>query len=61
MDQELRFTDGKFKNLQIGQTDPQSVLGRAIVIHATTANKTSTRVACGVIGRTEVFTEDIDD
>ena len=61
MDQELRFTDGKFKNLQIGQTDKESVLGRAIVIHATTKDKTSIRVACGVIGRTEVFTEDIDD
>ena len=56
MEQEPRFTDGKFKNLQIGQTDPQSVLGRAIVIHS--SKDGPVRVACGVIGRTEVWTED---
>ena len=38
VEQEARFQDGRFTNLDLAGDDSESVLGRAIVIHASTPN-----------------------
>jgi len=46
----LEEGDGVFKNLDLAADDPETVMGRALVFHASEP-KNGGRVACGVIGR----------